>query len=72
MKSGTPLLLLAVAILQWLAPLLPLSGHGRTIGAQAVEEGMPPELPPGVFFSIWGVIFTLYLIFARLAVFKAS
>ncbi|RIJ30677.1 hypothetical protein [Henriciella mobilis] len=72
MKSGTPLLLLAVAILQWLAPLLPLSGHGRTIGAQAVEEGIPPELPPGVFFSIWGVIFTLYLIFALLAVFKTS
>lgn len=71
MKSQS-LLLLVVAILQWLTPLLPFIGIGQTVGEQATRSGIPPELPPGVFFSIWSVIFTLYLVFALLAAFKPS
>lgn len=62
--------LLLAAIAQWIAPLLPLMGLGQTVGAQARDGGIPPELPPGIFFSIWSVIFTLYLAFALYAVFR--
>ena len=72
MKAVIPFLLLIVGILQWTAPLLPLAGIGETVGAQAREGGIPPELPLGVFFSIWSVIFTLYLVFAAFAVFSRS
>lgn len=73
MKSALlPPLLLIAAILQWAAPLLPLAGIGETVGSQAREGGIPPELPLGIFFSIWSVIFTLYLVFAALAVFNRS
>ena len=68
MKRPVSLLLVLVAVLQWTVPLLPLAGIGETIGAQAVEGGRPPELPPGLFFSIWSVIFLLYTVFAVLAV----
>lgn len=70
MKRQIALLLVLVAVLQWTVPLLPLAGLGQTIGEQAVEGGRPPELPPGVFFSIWSVIFLLYTVFAVLAVTK--
>ncbi|MEQ8557698.1 MAG: hypothetical protein RIB03_05220 [Henriciella sp.] len=72
MKPAQPYLLLIVAILQWTAPLLPFAGLGETIGTQAREGGIPPELPPGIFFSIWSVIFTLYLAFALMAVFRGG
>ena len=72
MKRFVPTLLLVVALLQWSAPLLPIAGIGDPVGAQARESGIPPELPPGIFFSIWSVIFTLYLVFAALAVFSPS
>lgn len=55
-------LLLLAAIAQFAAPLLPLLGFGETIGARAVGEGIPPELPTGIFFSIWSVIFLGYLL----------
>ena len=40
--------------------LAPAFGVGTSIGARAVGAGIPPELPPGIFFSIWSVIFLLY------------
>jgi len=61
-------MLLFAALAQFSAPLLPLMGAGETIGARAVAEGIPPELPTGVFFSIWSVIFIGYLVMAILHV----
>jgi len=58
--------LLLAALGQFLAPLLPLAGFGETIGARAVAGGIPPELPTGIFFSIWSVIFFGYLAMAIL------
>ena len=72
MKTRDALALSIVAIAQWTAPVLPILGLGRTVGAQATEGGIPPELPPGIFFSIWSVIFTLYLIFALLALLRPT
>ena len=56
MLSSKPLFLVVV-LAQFLVPVLPAFGVGTTIGERAVAEGIPPELPTGVFFSIWGVIF---------------
>ena len=57
MKFPIKLFFLLIAIAQFLVPLLPQIGIGETIGARAVADGIPPELPTGMFFSIWGVIF---------------
>ena len=54
--------LLLAALLQFIVPLLPLVGLGETIGARAVADGIPPELPTGVFFSIWSLIFIGFLL----------
>ena len=59
-------LLLIVALAQFLAPLLPLAGIGETVGTRATADGVPPELPLGIFFSIWSVIFLSYLAVAVL------
>ncbi len=59
--------LLPMALLQIFAPVLPLMGLGESIGDRAVAEGIPPELPLGIFFSIWSLIFLGYLIVAVLA-----
>lgn len=56
MLSSKPFFLIVV-LAQFFVPLLPTFGIGATIGERAVAEGIPPELPTGVFFSIWGVIF---------------
>lgn len=57
--------LLPVALLQLLVGYVPRAiGLGTDIGTRATENGIPPELPPGVFFAIWGVIFTAYIAFA--------
>ena len=64
--------LLIVALAQFLVPLLPALGLGETIGARAETGARPPELPPGVFFSIWSAVFVTYLIFALLAVLKPT
>ncbi|MDJ0921974.1 MAG: hypothetical protein QNI84_12675 [Henriciella sp.] len=61
------LALLLIAIAQFAAPVLPVLGIGENIGMRAVADGLPPELPPGVFFAIWGPIFLAYLTFALLA-----
>lgn len=64
--------LLPVALLQYAAPVLPALGFGESIGDRAREAGIPPELPLGVFFSIWGLIFTAYLGVAILALAKPN
>lgn len=65
--------LLPVAALQVLAGYLPRAlGWGVPIGDRATAGGIPPELPPGPFFAIWGVIFTLYLAFAIYALRRDS
>lgn len=58
--------LLPIAALQFLIPLLPQLGIGLDVGAAAREAyaGLPPEQPLGAMFSIWGIIFTLFAIFA--------
>lgn len=72
MKNLNAYLLVAVGILQCAAPVLPLLGLGQTVGSQATGAGIPPELPLGIFFSIWSVIFALYLVFALFALLKPS
>lgn len=59
-------LLVSAALAQFLAPLLPVLGVGETIGNRAIEGGIPPELPTGIFFSIWSVIFVGFLLIAIL------
>lgn len=58
--------LLPIAALQFLIPLLPQLGIGRDVGAAARADyaGLPPEQPLGAMFSVWGIIFTLFAIFA--------
>ena len=57
MNLTLKILFLLTAIGQFFVPVLPQMGIGETIGDRAVAEGIPPELPPGLFFSIWGIIF---------------
>jgi len=57
MLTWQPLFLIVVLV-QFLLPVLPQFGLGLSIGDRAVADGIPPELPPGIFFSIWGLIFT--------------
>ncbi|MEO1643414.1 MAG: hypothetical protein AAFR74_08765 [Pseudomonadota bacterium] len=64
--------LFPVAVAQFVAPALPAMGFGETIGDRATGAGIPPELPLGVFFSIWGIIFTAYLGVAILALTKPN
>ena len=61
MSSMPKFLLIAAAVAQFVAPTLPLFGIGTPIGERAVEAGIPPELPTGIFFSIWSVIFFGFL-----------
>ena len=66
-ETVTRYVLIIVAIGQFIAPLLPTAlGIGQDIGeaARADHGGYPPEQPLSVAFSIWGVIFTLYALFA--------
>ncbi|MEL6413638.1 MAG: hypothetical protein AAFQ15_01705, partial [Pseudomonadota bacterium] len=57
MNNSLKILFLLGVVAQFLVPFLPQMGIGETIGDRAVADGIPPELPLGVFFSIWGVIF---------------
>lgn len=66
MSAHAKLGLLIVALGQFLVPLLPLAGIGDSIGARAVADGIPPELPTGIFFSIWSLIFIGFLAVALL------
>lgn len=64
--------LLLVAIAQFCAPLLPAMGIGQSIGDRATAAGLPPELPTGIFFSIWGIIFLGFLGIAVLSLLRRS
>lgn len=64
--------LLPVALAQFAAPVMPVLGIGEPIGDRATGAGIPPELPLGVFFSIWGVIFNGFLGVALLALLRPS
>ena len=66
MTMTNKLILLLAALGQFLAPLFPVLGIGESIGARAVANGIPPELPTGIFFSIWSVVFIGYLLIAIL------
>jgi len=61
-----------VAIGQFAAGALQsMEGVGVDIRTRSMEGGIPPELPPGVFFAvIWGVIFTLFAIYAVVSALK--
>lgn len=64
MKTYSRYFLLLVAIAHFVAPALPALGIGVSQGERATENGIPPELPFGFFFSIWGIIFLGFLIIA--------
>ena len=61
-----------VAILQFVMPTLPALGIGETIGDRAVADGIPPELPLGIFFSIWGIVFSGLLVIALMNLFAPN
>lgn len=65
MRLSKPLFLL-LALAQFLVPVLPQLGIGQSVGDRATALGIPPELPLGVFFSIWGVIFSGLVLMAFL------
>ncbi|MEL6860836.1 MAG: hypothetical protein AAGL11_03290 [Pseudomonadota bacterium] len=64
MNPISKLLLLLAAIAHFIAPALPAFGIGENVGSRAVVDGIPPELPPGLFFTIWSVIFLGYVVIA--------
>lgn len=57
-------LVLLFAAMQWIVPLTPrLVGYGIPLD-RAVNTGVPPpEQPTGATFAIWGVIFTLSVLY---------
>lgn len=55
--------LLPIAALQLVAAYLPTALGYPSIGVRAIENGIPPELPLGPFFAIWGIIFLTYIVF---------
>lgn len=54
--------LVILSVLQFVTPTLPAFGLGESVGSNILEDGMLPEVPPGIFFAIWGVIFTVFFI----------
>lgn len=65
--------LLPIAGLQLLAAYLPTALNiAPSIGERATQEGIPPELPLGPFFAIWGLILLAYTIFAIYAFTRAT
>ena len=64
MRKSLSWLFLIIALLHFIVPVLPTFGIGESLGQRATAQGIGPELPPGPFFSIWGVIFTLYAVVA--------
>ena len=61
-------LILPIALLQLAAAYIPVQLGYPSIGERATENGIPPELPPGIFFAIWGIIFLAYIAFGLYAV----
>lgn len=62
--------LLPLAGLQLLAAYVPRLLDYPSIGAQATRDGIPPELPLGPFFAIWGIIFIAYIVFGVYALLR--
>lgn len=60
--------LLPLAALQLASAYAPSALGYPSIGTRATQNGIPPELPLGVFFSIWGIIFAAYIAFGIYAV----
>lgn len=60
-------LLLPIALLQPVAAYLPVAMGAPDMGERATADGIPPELPSGIFFAIWGVIYLAYIGFALYA-----
>jgi len=60
-------MLLPLAGLQLLAAYVPTALGYPSIGEQATRDGIPPELPLGHFFAIWGIIFIAYIAFGLYA-----
>ncbi|MEO1474951.1 MAG: hypothetical protein AAFS13_01100 [Pseudomonadota bacterium] len=64
MSSSLRFFILPAALFQWLAGYVPRALNiGQSIGERTIADGIPPELPPGYFFAIWGVIFLAYTAF---------
>lgn len=59
--------LLPIAAIQLLAAYIPMAMGFPSIGERATEGGIPPELPLGIFFAIWGIIFLAYITFGLYA-----
>lgn len=63
MSANTRFLILPVALLQLASAYIPNALGYPDIGTRATQDGIPPELPPGPFFAIWGIIFLAYIAF---------
>ena len=59
-------ILILIALGQFVVAAVPrAAGWTEGVGARAMEAGIRPELPPGMFFAIiWNAIFLLYLVHA--------
>jgi len=68
------ILLILIAIGNFVAAAVPrAAGMVESVGARAMEGGIRPELPPGLFFAIiWNIIFLLYLLHAVTSMRRAS
>lgn len=64
MAKNARYLLLPIALLQLVSAYLPSALGFPPIGERATAMGIPPELPLGVFFAIWGIIFAAYVTFS--------
>ena len=60
-ETTTTYTLVATAVGHFLIPTLPSLGYGQSQRTRASVDGKRPvEVPPGVFFAIWGPIFAAY------------
>lgn len=67
MSPNARLFLLPIALVQPVAAYVPPMLGAPTMAERTTAAGFPPELPPGLFFSIWSLIFLAYLAFALYA-----
>ena len=67
MFANARFLILPIALLQLASAYIPNALGYPDIGTRATQDGIPPELPLGPFFSIWGIIFLAYVTFGLYA-----
>lgn len=73
MPTNVRFTLLPIAIAQLLAGYIPPRFNlGTDIATRVTQDGIPPELPPGRFFAIWGIIFTAYFVVSLYALAKKN